>query len=98
MHEHGFIKDILTKVLEEAGKHGAEKISKVKVKLGPLNHFTPQSFEEHFREASLGTPVEKAVLEIIPYCAIGNALNAKKNLTYPPQTITAPFAKAPISP
>ena len=95
MHEHGLIKNILTKVLEEAKKHGARKISKIKIKVGPLSQFTPQSFEEHFRDTSADTLAEKAVLEISAYAAVGQCLECKKEFELSPINNSCPFCQSP---
>jgi hydrogenase nickel incorporation protein HypA/HybF len=39
------------------------RVTRIRVRLGALSHFTPQHFREHFVDASRGTLAEGAAVE-----------------------------------
>jgi hydrogenase nickel incorporation protein HypA/HybF len=45
-----------------ATAEGAERVTRIRVRLGALAHFTPEHFREHFEEASGGTVAENAAV------------------------------------
>ena len=55
MHERALIADITNKVQQLAVADGADRVTRVEVRLGALAHFTPEHFREHFDEAAHGT-------------------------------------------
>ncbi len=55
MHERALIADVTHKVEQMAVLDGAERVTRVQVRLGALSHFTPEHFREHFDEAARGT-------------------------------------------
>lgn len=64
MHEFSLMADLLRKIETVARDNQADKVVRVKVKLGALSHITPEHFEEHFVEAIHGTVAEGAKLEV----------------------------------
>ena len=42
---------------------GATRVTRRRVRLGALSHFTPEHFREHFDDASRGTVAEGAVVD-----------------------------------
>ena len=64
MHEASLMSDLLSKIEQIALEAKAEKITRVRVKLGALAHMTPDHFLGHFEEAAFGTAAEGATLEI----------------------------------
>ncbi len=64
MHEAHLITDLIKKVEAIASENGVKKVTKIKVKLGALSHFTPEHFQEHFDFASPGTLAAGAALEM----------------------------------
>lgn len=60
MHEAHLMHDLMRRIIAVAQENGAVHVAGVRVWLGVLSHFTPAHFEEHFRDASLGTVAEGA--------------------------------------
>ena len=67
MHELSLMRDLMAKIQSLAAAHDAVRVTKVKVKLGPLAHMTPEHFKEHYDQVASGTIAEKAVIEIGEY-------------------------------
>lgn len=65
MHERALMIDVMRKIEEVAGTHGATRVSRVAVRLGPLSHFTVEHFREHFVDASRGTIAEGAEVDAV---------------------------------
>jgi hydrogenase nickel incorporation protein HypA/HybF len=63
MHEAGLMRGLMRQIEEIAAGQSAERVVGVSVWLGALSHMSPEHFEEHFREASLGTLAEGARLQ-----------------------------------
>jgi hydrogenase nickel incorporation protein HypA/HybF len=57
--------DLVRKVEEVARDAGAERVTRVEVRLGPLSHFTPHHFREHFEDATRGTCAEGAAVDAV---------------------------------
>ena len=64
MHEASLMKSLMGKVQQLAREHGANRVTRLGVKLGALSHFSPDHFREHFERAARGTVAEGASLEI----------------------------------
>jgi len=62
MHESGVAQKMVQAVLKAAQDHGAGKVETVYVRLGQLEHISPESLEQHFRHAAKGTGAEHARL------------------------------------
>jgi hydrogenase nickel incorporation protein HypA/HybF len=63
VHERALMNDLMQKIDAEARAAGASRVTRVRVRLGALSHFTPEHFREHFEDASRGTVAEGAVVE-----------------------------------
>jgi hydrogenase nickel incorporation protein HypA/HybF len=60
VHERALMRDLLARVDEVARADGAARVASVRVRIGPLSHFTPEHFREHFADAARGTIAEGA--------------------------------------
>ena len=58
MHERALMDDLVCKVLEVAAAEQATAVTRIRVRLGALSHFTPGHFREHWVNATLGTLAE----------------------------------------
>lgn len=63
MHEQSLMRDVMRKLDEVAAENGASRITRVRVRFGPLSHFTPEHFREHFVDAARGTIAEGAEVD-----------------------------------
>jgi hydrogenase nickel incorporation protein HypA/HybF len=63
MHEHALMVDLMRKIEAEAAAEGGGRVTRIRVRLGALSHFTPEHFREHFEDASRGTVAEGAEVE-----------------------------------
>jgi hydrogenase nickel incorporation protein HypA/HybF len=57
--------DVMRKVDEVARAADAERVTRIEVRLGPLSHFTPAHFREHFEDAARGTSAEGAEVDAV---------------------------------
>lgn len=58
MHERALMDDVVRKVLSVAEVEHADRIVRIRVRLGVFSHFTPEHFREHWVDASRGTLAE----------------------------------------
>jgi hydrogenase nickel incorporation protein HypA/HybF len=65
MHEQALMRDLIGRVVGVAESEGASGVTKVSVRLGALSHFTPEHFEQHFRDSARGTIAEDAVVDAV---------------------------------
>lgn len=63
MHERALLDDVMRKLNDVAAESNASRITRVTVRFGPLSHFTPEHFREHFVDASRGTIAEGAEVD-----------------------------------
>ncbi|HSB37986.1 MAG TPA: hydrogenase/urease maturation nickel metallochaperone HypA [Gaiellaceae bacterium] len=63
MHEKALMDDLMRKILGAAQAEGGARVTRIRVRLGALSHFTEAHFREHFADASRGTPAEGAAVE-----------------------------------
>ena len=63
MHEKALMDDLMRKIAAQAQAEGAVRVTRIRVRLGALSHFTPAHFREHFEDASRGTLAEGAEVE-----------------------------------
>ena len=63
MHERALMDDLVRKVLAVAEAERASSVSRIRVRLGALSHFTPEHFVEHWVDASRGTIAEGAEVD-----------------------------------
>lgn len=64
MHEFSLIADLFKKVETVVRENDAEHASKITIQLGALAHISPDHLKEHIDQASPGTPIEGAEIEI----------------------------------
>jgi len=60
VHERALMRDLLARMDEAARAEGAARVTSVRVRVGPLSHFSPEHFREHFADAARGTIAEGA--------------------------------------
>ena len=60
MHERALMAHLMREIEAVAHADGADRVTKIEVRLGALSHFTPEHFREHFVDASRGTLAEGA--------------------------------------
>jgi hydrogenase nickel incorporation protein HypA/HybF len=60
VHERALMDDVMRRIEQAADESGAARVVRVEVLLGPLSHFTPEHFREHFSDAARGTRAEGA--------------------------------------
>jgi hydrogenase nickel incorporation protein HypA/HybF len=65
MHEQALMRDLIRQVVGVADSEGAAAVTRVSVRLGALSHFTPEHFEQHFRDSARGTIADGAVVDAI---------------------------------
>ena len=63
MHEKALMDDLMRTIESRARAEGAMRVTRIRVRLGALSHFTPGHFREHFEDASRGTLAEGADVE-----------------------------------
>ena len=52
MHERKLMEDLMARIETEATAAGATRVTRVRVRLGALSHFTDAHFREHFVDAA----------------------------------------------
>ena len=67
MHETHLIQPIIKGISEHASREGAQKVSKVRLKIGALTGVKEDSFTETFRVLAKGTILEEAELELTTF-------------------------------
>ena len=65
MHEKALMEDLVRHVEAAARAEGAARVTRIRVRLGALSHFTEEHFREHFVDASRGTAAEGAAVEAV---------------------------------
>jgi len=63
VHERALMKDLVAKVIAVARAEDAKSVTRIRVRLGALSHFTPEHFVEHWTDASHGTIAEGAEVD-----------------------------------
>lgn len=63
MHERALMDDLVRKALAVAEAEDAAAVTRIRVRLGALSHFTPEHFVEHWVDAVRGTVAEGARVE-----------------------------------
>ncbi len=63
MHEQALMDDLMRKLESAAAAEGARRVTRIRVRLGALSHFSPEHFREHFEDAARGTIAEGATVE-----------------------------------
>jgi hydrogenase nickel incorporation protein HypA/HybF len=57
--------DLVRKIELEASRERADRVVRIRVRLGALSHFTVEHFREHFDQVARGTVADGAVVEAI---------------------------------
>jgi len=57
------MRDVVRQLEAVAAAERAPRVTRVRVRLGALSHFTPEHFREHFEDATRGTVAEGADVE-----------------------------------
>ena len=65
MHEFSLMADLLKKIEQLAQEAEADKVTRIRVKLGALAHISADHFREHFLHATEGTVAEGAHLDVV---------------------------------
>jgi hydrogenase nickel incorporation protein HypA/HybF len=65
MHEVSIIEDLIEEVKSLAKRQNAYKVTKLKIKIGKLEHISHDTFNLWFRELSKGSIAEGAKIEIV---------------------------------
>jgi hydrogenase nickel incorporation protein HypA/HybF len=65
VHERALMRDVLAKVEAVAQAEGASRVTRVRVRLGALSHFTPEHFREHFAGAAGGGVAQGAHVDAV---------------------------------
>ena len=55
--------DLVREVQSVATAQRARRVTRIRVRLGALSHFTPAHFREHFEDATRGTLAEGAQID-----------------------------------
>jgi len=63
VHERKLMDDLTREIERQARTAGAERVTRVRVRLGALSHFTEAHFREHFVDAARGGPAEGAEID-----------------------------------
>lgn len=63
MHEKHLTEDLVRRLEALAAEEGGSQVTRIRVRLGALSHFTPEHFREHFVEAAVGTVADGAAVE-----------------------------------
>lgn len=64
-HELATIRDLVATVERVARENEAKRVTRIKVRLGALSHFTPEHFVEHWQDATPGTIAAGSSVEAI---------------------------------
>jgi len=65
VHERALMEDLVRKVLAVADAESAASVTRIRVRLGALSHFTPEHFVEHWADATRGTLAEQAEVDAV---------------------------------
>jgi hydrogenase nickel incorporation protein HypA/HybF len=60
VHEQAVMDDLMRTIESQARAEDARRVTRIRVRLGALSHFSPAHFREHFEDASRGTLAEGA--------------------------------------
>jgi hydrogenase nickel incorporation protein HypA/HybF len=58
------MRDLMRTIETAARAEGVARVTRIRVRLGALSHFTAEHFREHFEAASRGTIAEGALVEV----------------------------------
>ena len=77
MHESGVTRDLVRKIEAIAREHGAERVTGVRLLVGPLAGMSESHLREHFEHDAHGTLAEGARLEVVAGDVRLDALSAE---------------------
>jgi hydrogenase nickel incorporation protein HypA/HybF len=60
VHEKAVMDDLMRTIESQARAEDARRVTRIRVRLGALSHFSPTHFRAHFADASRGTLAEGA--------------------------------------
>jgi hydrogenase nickel incorporation protein HypA/HybF len=60
VHEKAVMDNLMRAIESQARAEEARRVTRIRVRLGALSHFSPAHFREHFEDASRGTLAEGA--------------------------------------
>jgi hydrogenase nickel incorporation protein HypA/HybF len=63
VHEKALMDDLMREIESRARAEGAARVTRIRVRLGALSHFTSAHFCEHFEDAARETVAEGAEVE-----------------------------------
>jgi hydrogenase nickel incorporation protein HypA/HybF len=63
VHEKHLTEDLVRELESLALAEGGRRVTRIRVRLGALSHFTPEHFREHFEAAAAGTLAEGAEVQ-----------------------------------
>ena len=63
MHEKALIDDLVRTIESAAQAEGGDRVTRIRVRIGALSHFTDDHFREHFEDAARGTIAAGATIE-----------------------------------
>jgi len=63
VHEKHLTEDLVRELELVAAREGGRRVTRIRVRLGALSHFTPDHFREHFEAAARGTCAEGAEVQ-----------------------------------
>jgi len=63
MHDRSVMNALMRRIGAIAQASGAQRVTKVSVRLGALSHMSPAHFREHFEDAARGSPAEGAAIQ-----------------------------------
>ena len=64
MHEAGLVRSLVRKADAVVAAEGAQRASRVSVRVGAMSHISPDHLRDYFTEEAKGTRVEGADLQI----------------------------------
>jgi hydrogenase nickel incorporation protein HypA/HybF len=64
VHGQALMNDLMSKIEAEVRSEGGRHVTRIRVRLGALSHFSEYHFREHFVDASRGTVAEGAAVEV----------------------------------
>lgn len=105
MHEYGFMRDVVDRVLEECRNTDGRAATRVQIEVGEFAVASRESLETAFEILTRGTPLEGSVLEIVevaghavcPACAFeGSAADLGEELSEPPALVLCPRCGSPL--
>jgi hydrogenase nickel incorporation protein HypA/HybF len=73
VHERALMEDLVRKVLAVAEAEGATSVTRIRVRLGALSHFSPEHFREHWADATRGTIAQGSEAAATPDADTGSA-------------------------